>query len=962
MAKTNSKPIFSSNFLSNYIENFRLSSLSDIQRIKLNLEFLIKESQSGKFDSLKEEEIKSRFITTFFGDILGFNYRNSIKWEIREEKKSQIDGTKPDAALGFFYQDKAADIVYGVIELKDALTALDENQKRENNQTPVEQAFGYAPKMNGHCKWVIVTNIKEIRFYPAMDRSKCQIFYLDTLLEEANLKELLYLFHRDHFIKESEKSDTDKLYELSKNISIELERPTHIIDSIYSSLKHFEGFGFVDPEYIANIYPFNILKDQVWHYDKGLLYTLNGEIYNLLKEISIENKEIILSETLNKEIINNKVIDAELKLTWVFNFLNSCLIYNISALNDYEKLNKKRNKNGIGYSIYHIFDFEQDSEGITKNINIEKKTECDCCVCNFRNLEFSKLINKVDAIEGNLNHYNLMFAYANYLLRKNDGKSTYQAFRQIENVNKGIENNKVEYFIAKLNLKNIRNLIDYSGEDREAILEDIKSIDLDKVIYNEIEFHVHDDVKNYLIQIKENTFFDKIQKRCDEFIIDLNEVKQLYERGGERYFSSNLIDSLYHNYAALYLHYNKNFIIFDCFGSYKKLVANIFSCFVSSIKTPTWGIKEFNTFILSEAVLHINRDKLSEILKGTESLPTKSNTVEDLIGCLNNYINSYMTKSHWGYRIEESLQIYLKGFQFHFIFPDIFSKLFTILSRLEISKEQFSNTKTLLIQFIKTENDIVNYCYDEMLSFLKRKPHLFELEDLISIMEHGLSKYKYSYAKYDNFITKIPAIIYENYPEYKYDKIHLIKKAIINSSLDDGTNTNYFNLIPISCICNDECRNILFNAFEEHLDKRFSDFFYEELLQTEIYDYKRKNYFNDYSLAVNQQKGITEEKNGKLRRTNFHLINYILIIYILDIDFNDPNIKLLNNLEESEKWILNPIDYNYDNFNPLWLLDYNYSIILTRIKTIINIKTAVEENLRKEYNEDLAKIYAKFFI
>ncbi len=93
-AKKLIQPIFSEAFLQNHIHNFHLSSIPNIRQITVLINSLISELESGKLASLKEEEIKSRFVSVFFGDILGFNYGNSTKWLLKEEKKSTINGTK----------------------------------------------------------------------------------------------------------------------------------------------------------------------------------------------------------------------------------------------------------------------------------------------------------------------------------------------------------------------------------------------------------------------------------------------------------------------------------------------------------------------------------------------------------------------------------------------------------------------------------------------------------------------------------------------------------------------------------------------------------------------------------------------------------------------------------------------------------------------------------------------------
>ena len=379
------KPIFSDKFLSHYLPDFRLSSVTDIRGINLLIKDLIEELESGKIESMKEEEFKSRFLSTFFGDILGFNYGNSNKWQLREEKKSTTDGTKPDGALGYFFVDADNDNVRAVIEIKDANTDLDVKQKRVHKKTPIEQAFGYVSKAGGNCNWVIVSNVKEIRFYPSLDQARCQIFFLKDLEKENKLKELLFLFHKDRFIKEYGKSSTDKLFQQARIALKKDSKPIHIIDKIYNSLKRFEGLKFVDPSYIATIFPFNILDDYVWQYHNNKLFTINGEIYKLLIGIRIEGSEIRFSKGLEEEIFAFSVLEAKSKLEWIFTFLNHSLIEEITAIKDYKQIKESRKKT-IGFSVRHIFNFEEGEEGITQNINIIKGETCNCLSCVFRSL------------------------------------------------------------------------------------------------------------------------------------------------------------------------------------------------------------------------------------------------------------------------------------------------------------------------------------------------------------------------------------------------------------------------------------------------------------------------------------------------------------------------------------------------------------------------------------------------
>ncbi len=106
------------------------------------------------------EEVQGEFLYDVFTKVLNAVNKSDGKpeWNLQRETKTEIDGQKPDGVLGFFNSQGKKDI-RAVIELKGANVSLDAKQKRANDtRTPVEQAFGYAPKYGKNCQWVIVSN------------------------------------------------------------------------------------------------------------------------------------------------------------------------------------------------------------------------------------------------------------------------------------------------------------------------------------------------------------------------------------------------------------------------------------------------------------------------------------------------------------------------------------------------------------------------------------------------------------------------------------------------------------------------------------------------------------------------------------------------------------------------------------------------------------------------------------
>lgn len=956
------QPIFTDNILSHYTSDFKLSSVSDIRGITLLIKALVEELESGKIESLKEEEIKPRFINTFFGDILGFNYGNSNKWQLRDEKKSVVDGTKPDAALGYFFVDSSNDDVRAVIEIKDAKTDLDEKQSRPGKQTPVEQAFGYVSKAGGKCKWVIISNIKEIRFYPSLDRAKCQIFYLKDLVKEHKLKELLFIFHKDRFIKEHDESSTDKLFEQTKVLQPKDDKPIHIIDRIYNSLKRFEGFGFVDPNFIATIFPFNILEEHVWQYHNRKLFTINNEIYELLKGMNIENEEVTFTNELQQEFTTYNVIDVKHKVEWSFSFLNHSLIDEISAIKNYKQV-EERNKRTIGFSHRRSFHFKEGEEGITKNIRIIKGKTCDCISCNYRSLDFNKLLSKLKAGEGNENYNTFEYAYGHYLTATNNFKTAYNIYKAIEKQLKGKEGKGVEYFLLKQNIKLLHNLVlDYQFEDKQIIINDIKSVDLAKVIYDEIEFDVDKDVKKYLINIKEDVLIYKIQDEIEEIAFEIEKLKILYENGGKQSFGPNLPNKLGHQYFLLYLHINRNYIVYDTFSRYKALTEKVFKGLVTSYQIQGCGITAFSDFFLMEAILHISPSSLQEILRKEENLKVNEDGIEKLLEKLNNFTNSVFKDGLFTAPYENTLiSEQLNNYSFKDRFTNIFANIFTVFSRLEISKEHFNKCVSSLLKFLKMEKELTWFDLKEFSNFILRKGNLFEEKDLLEILKIAVIGDKFCYNKYTDLIKTIPKALVKFYPAYKIDNTKLIKTAIINCSSDDGNNASYLHLVHLANACNDNCKQILFSTFENYLDEIFNCDFYESLLLNSDYDYNSKNYFQVYSEKTNLHKGGRAYKYGNHELTDLIFINYIFVIYKLNIDFNRDELKVFTNLNDFEIWLLNPVEFDYNKFEAIWLTDVYNTVIIDRLKDNLNIGNAIEIQLQKEFHSILAEIKYKYF-
>ena len=198
--------------------------------LKEKREFLNKWINMEKIGTLytsKEEALQGEFLLNIFSNLLNaVNVTDGKdKWNLERETKTEIDGQKADGVLGFFDKKGNKD-VRAVIELKGPTINLDSKLSKDKYaRTPVEQAFGYAPKYGASCQWVIVSNFKEIRLYRSNSMIDYQVFYLENLKDDLEFKKFVYLLSFESLVGTgNEKSKSLKLSEEYQKEQIEIEK------------------------------------------------------------------------------------------------------------------------------------------------------------------------------------------------------------------------------------------------------------------------------------------------------------------------------------------------------------------------------------------------------------------------------------------------------------------------------------------------------------------------------------------------------------------------------------------------------------------------------------------------------------------------------------------------------------------------------------------------------------------
>jgi hypothetical protein len=952
-------PLFKQDFLSNYLTDFELSNVIGISKGREIIETWAGTEETGKLDLMKEESVKSRYLMEIFGQLLGFSYKNKGRWLFQEEVKSKTGQTKPDGAMGTFYisENKLHSEVRIVIEAKDSRTPLDEKQKRANSMSPVDQAFLYSTKMNGKCKWVIVTNLREIRFYHANDQSSYQRYFLSELREEAKLKELVFLFHRDR-LDNHIGSTTDKLFLLQQKDVPAGKTKGHIIDQLYASLKRFDGINFISPKFIANLKPFNVLDNYVWHYiSPGKLFTLNPHICELIGSLSYQEMDLKIHQDYEPSLVKAKVIEYRKKLNYILEKLFKSHIRTISAVKDLESV-KNEKKSTLGFSYRHPIHVNNEN-GSSLKIKIGDGKVCDCVACNYRSLDFRKMISKTERMEAESNVSTLELAYAHYLLSTDDHKRSYRLLKEIAVESKGSDEKILQYFTANFNLLYHYNLFDDEGEGKK-IRQELYAIDLERLINNEIDIYIDDEVRKFLLEVKDNKLFNDAVNKCRKIVQQIRELKLTHESGG-KISGPDYASQLHDEYLKIHGHFQQNYLVHDVFTSHHEFVELVFEGMLLSIQTTDAGLSGINEFYLTEIVLYSNQERLKLLLSQTGKIPIEPDQKKEFLVKAEAFFSSYTHVGLFGHVSKDNaITRQLLNYRFHDKFNNVFNNLCALLAHLQLTKQEFAPLTTAILKMIDADDDL-RWWDIEQIGKLIISDDLFSEKQLFELLKSAIGPHRYPKGNKYKSLIKMACDAFEKFhPAYKLDDRYLIQAAILNCH-NEGK-IDLFPLAAIWKISSTDNQKLLTIEFERELDSNFNDHLYEHLLKHKIIAHDRKDYLMKLALQVNKFKviGFIGIKDGIPKFQHTAHINFLVIPYILGLDFGLPEFMVLETLSPFDQWLRKPLDFDYADFDPYWLLACS-SHVLERLSGNQKISSAIGETLHERFNDKLAKIYFRHF-
>jgi len=207
--------IFGIKFLSDKIQaNASIKDIFSQRKAEMKTEL---SKWSGKLDRgeiFDEESNQDDFTNAVFKPLGYTKSGDAVPWTIKREYKTS--GAKSvDLAIGYFKVGEDEDeTVFAVAEYKSPLSK-DLSRRPSKDMSPVEQAFDYASKIGHSCRWVIVSNMVEIRLYNSASQKRYETFNIHELAKEPiKLERFHFLLCKENFLpsESAKESFLDKIF------------------------------------------------------------------------------------------------------------------------------------------------------------------------------------------------------------------------------------------------------------------------------------------------------------------------------------------------------------------------------------------------------------------------------------------------------------------------------------------------------------------------------------------------------------------------------------------------------------------------------------------------------------------------------------------------------------------------------------------------------------------------------
>ena len=584
--------------------------------------------------------------------------------------------------------------------------------------------------------------------------------------------------------------------------------------------------------------------------------------------------------------------------------------------------------------------------------------ELESVVSNMLSKEITETSDTADDLELAFTHYKL----GNYL-------NAWNMFDVIGN--KSWQLGKfIHYFIAKSNQVYLRNLVQeyywLNGskdiEKMKSILDKISEINLDKILLqlfntNQLEYELLSYIKNQNILLTVEEAINTKRK-------DIEEIYDLYKNGGSSH-GDYPYNSIHINFTILPYFYNRNFIVYDAFSDFHRIIQNgieaLLICYAID-KSYKGRLKDFSSIHFQLIMEYCDTKELEKVCRKykIENLEMLEEEKAEIFKFIINYFQSLST---------QSVLNHLDNYSFERKLVRTFNGISFLLSKVRFEKKEYSHLAKHFIQF--ADNFLLKRCNDDL--YFKALEYNYQLFDNSHLTSFLKLVFKNGFDSHfiRNAIITISNIIFAGKSEKISDK-ELIAKMKDYIWLEPKRFSDLPTIFS-NIVCDSEkefFRGEVINKVNTNFNS-FIDVYWYFSINKKI-DYTI--FFNQYVDYINKQCTFSDEDVIKASlnlypnsNLNFFeptdlFINLFRFIRCLDISLENEELACINRDCNFKYFLLSPFSFDYNNFRIEWFHFFSDKEVYEFWAKIPQIKEQLTLSLKEKPNEKLGEIYLKYFI
>lgn len=471
------------------------------------------------------------------------------------------------------------------------------------------------------------------------------------------------------------------------------------LTQMHKSLDRFNEVRVLPPAYLSNLFPFNNHKEFIHNFFKNTLGSNNDQVTNFFfNEIDYATNKLKGDFFSKNNIPDGKKELLDGYLTDVIEKLNFATIF-------YFGKSKKK---------FELFDH---------HIELPEKVElsmpnryCDCLNCLFNNFKIKEFLQKLkeeSVTETSEIQSDLLLAYSNY--KAGNFKTSYHQFEQI--ANKAWQLGKyISYFIAKRNIKDLRNLIKYYDETNEEkkkkIVGSMDDLDIDKLI-SQIP-NLGDDEYKLLKTIRDDEVLTEIEVKINEYYDKIVNVFETYKEGNFSsgpYYPYLIQDNLH----RLFSFYNYNFIINDEYSNFRRVFEKGIKAFLICYSVDDRyleKLREFSFWILRSIIQYGDDREIKKTLNkyNIKNLKVNDEDLSKTLIYLNNLFKSFFNETNFlgrNIELDNNLSAQTKSFFFQSRLRNMLHNALILFGCVKIETKYSSALIRNYLDFLQAQNILV---------------------------------------------------------------------------------------------------------------------------------------------------------------------------------------------------------------------------------------------------------------